>query len=122
MKPIGGRITVTVDGNLLSVRGNVTTNIGQTAVRETQSGVNGPEGFTEQVAVPFIQMDVTEIPEFDLAKLNGVIDGTVNAELADGRTLVLRNATQVGELEHNTDDGSVGSVRFEGKTGDKVAA
>lgn len=118
MKPVGGRVTLSIDGDRVAVRGNVTSNIGQNVVRETQGGTNGPHGFSEIANTQFIEVDVTEVPEFDLAKLNGVKDATVNAELADGRTLVLRNAAQVGELTRNADDGSIGAVRFEGLSGD----
>lgn len=122
MKPVGGRVILTIDGDRVSVRGNVTSNIGQTVMRETQSGTDGPHGFSVTDTVPFIELDVTERQEFDLEKLNKVSDATVNAELADGRTLVLRNAAQVGELTRNADDGSVSGARFEGLSGDILGA
>ncbi len=121
-RPIGGKVNITIDGNRVSVRGNVTSNIGQNVVRESVAGLDEIHGFTERPAVPFIQCDLTERPEFSLGALNKITDTTVTAELADGRSLVLRNAWHVGETERNSEEGSLGSVRFEGKGGEEVGA
>jgi hypothetical protein len=118
-KPVGGKVFVKVDGELLFVRGNVTTNIGQQVMRESVVGVDQVHGYTEKAIVPFIQCDITEKPEFPLSKINAVTDSTVTAELADGRTLILRNAWHVGEPERNPEEGSI-TVRFEGLSGEEA--
>jgi len=122
MKPIGGTVFVKVDGERLLARGSVTSNIGQKVTRETVTGVDGVHGQTEVAVVPFVQLDVTEDPGFPLSKLNAVQNATITVELLDGRVLTLQGASQVGDLERNSDEGSIGSVRFEGETGTEVSA
>lgn len=119
-KPIGGRVFLSIDGNRVEVRGNVTSNIGQTAMRETVTGVDRVHGYTEKPVAPFIQCDLTEKPEYSLTEINKITDTTVTAELADGRSLVLRNCWHVGEVERNSEEGSLGSVRFEGISGEEL--
>lgn len=119
-KPIGGRVLLKIDGEQVSLRGNITTNIGQKVTRETVNGLDRVHGHLERNAVPFIQCDLTETTAFPLSRLNAVSDGTVIAELVDGRTLVLSNAAQVGDLERNPEEGSIGSVRFEGLRGEEM--
>lgn len=121
-RPIGGRVFINVGGERLDVRGNVTSNVGQIVMRETVVGADRVHGFTENVVAPFIQCDLSENPAFPLSSLNEVSDTTVTAELADGRTLVLRNAWQEGDLERNSSEGSIGSVRFVGMSGEEVGA
>ena len=67
----------------------------------------------------FVKLDITELPSFPLSRLNAVTDATVTAELADGRTLILRNAWHVGTPERNSDEGSM-QVRFEGLSGEEA--
>lgn len=122
MRAIGGKVLVSIDGERVLVRGSVTSNIGQDRLRETVVGVDEVHGFTDTVVAPFLQVDVTEIPEFPLSRFNAVTDATVTAELADGRTLILSHAAQIGELERNAEDGSIGSVRFEGTKGQEMAS
>lgn len=119
-QPVGGRVFIKVNGEQLAVRANVTSNIGQTVNRETVTGVDSVHGFMESPIAPYLQADLTERPAFSLADLNGVSEATVTAELADGRTLILRDAWQVGELERNANEGSISSVRFEGLSGEEA--
>ena len=119
-KPVGGRVFINVDGEQLLVRGNVTSNIGQNVTRETVVGVDQVHGNKETIAVPFIQFDITEKPEFPLSRINAITDATITAELADDRTLILRNAWHVGESERNPEEGQM-TVRFEGMSGEEMA-
>ena len=122
MDAVGGKVFVRVDGARLLVAGNVTTNIGQEVVRETKVGLDGVHGYTDAAVAEFLQVDVTETPDFPLSRLNQVDDGTVTAELSDGRTLVLPHAHQVGDLERNPEEGTIASVRFEGTGGQEMGA
>jgi len=122
MLPIGGTVFVRLDGERLLVRGNVTSNIGQTVMRETVTGVDGVHGQTEVAVVPYVECDLTEVPAFPLSRLNAVRNATVTIELLDGRVLTLQGASQVGELTRNSEEGSIAAVRFEGETGTEITA
>jgi hypothetical protein len=119
-KPLGGTVYVKVDGEQLSVRGSVTSNIGQTVMREAVIGADQVHGYTETPILPFLQVELTERPEFPLSAINKVSDSTITAELADGRVLMLRNAWHEGEAERNPQAGSIGSVRFVGLSGEEI--
>ena len=121
MAAIGGDVKFKIDGVQVLLRGNVTTNIGQAVVRESVRGLDGDHGYLERGVTPFVQIDMTETADFDLARVNAVVDSVVIAELKDGRTLMLRGARHVGEVEHNPEDATLPSVRCEGKTGEPIA-
>jgi hypothetical protein len=122
MRTIGGKVFFRIDGERLMVRGNITSNIGVEVVRETVVGLDEVHGTMDRIAIPFIQVDLTETPEFRLSRVNAVRDSTVTAELADGATLILSHAAHVGEAERNLEEGSLGSVRFEGTKGQEMPA
>jgi len=122
MRTVGGKVFVRIDGQRLQVRGSVTSNIGQEVSRETVVGLDGVHGYMERYVVPFIQVDVTEDPDYALSRINQTADSTVTAELADGRTLILTHAAQVGDIERNMEEGVLGSVRFEGDKGQEMGA
>lgn len=121
-RPIGGTVFIDAGGERLEVRGNVTSNIGQNVTRESVAGLDRVHGFTQRPVVPFIQCDLTEKPSFSLSAINKLDDTTVQAQLADGRSLVLRNAWHAGDPERNSEEGSLTSVRFEGLQGEEIPA
>jgi hypothetical protein len=69
--------------------------------------------------VPYIEGDVSTLPEVSVEFLEAVIDGTVTAELVNGRTYVLSHAWTKGPIDINTHDGQF-RIRFEGVTCDEI--
>jgi hypothetical protein len=61
--------------------------------------------------VPFIEGDVSLRPELSMEAVEAVTDATVTAELANGRSYVLRQAWTKSALELNPHDGQV-RIRF----------
>ena len=120
-KPVGGSVVIHAGGNQLSVKGSVTSNIGQTETRETIIGLDGVHGHTSKKLAPFIQVNVTERPEFPLSEINRLDDVTVTMQLANGDSLVLSNAWHVGEAELNPEEGEL-TLRFEGMKGERMPA
>jgi hypothetical protein len=115
---IAGIAFLTVDGTQLALKGNFT--VSPSPVERTMiAGQDGVHGYQELPRVPYIEGDVSTLPEISTEFLEGVIDATITAELVNGRTYVLRNAWCKGPIDINTADGQF-RVRFEGVDGDEI--
>ena len=101
-----------VDGDQLALRGNFT--VSSSPVERTMiAGQDRVHGFQELPRVPYIEGDVSTIPELNLEDLDGQTDVTVVAQLANNKQYTLIGATCKAALEANTRDGQV-RVRWEG--------
>jgi hypothetical protein len=114
----GGIIQVKVDGEVLLAKGNWTYNLGRNK-REAIPGSDVVHGYKESIQTPFIEGEITDRDDLDLAAFLDARDVTVTLELANGKTIVLRNAWQAGEGTGNTDEGNV-AVRYEGLSAEEV--
>lgn len=114
-KRIAGVCYVKVDGGQISVAGNVTVSIMATE-KEGLSGLSGVAGFKETPRVPSIEVEAHHVPEFDMASLEAMTDGTITAELANGKTAVLSGAWLAGTVDFSASDGT-GTLKFEGLEG-----
>jgi hypothetical protein len=115
---IAGIAFLKVDGNLYPLRGNFT--VSPSAVERT--GIAGQDyvhGFAELPRVPYIEGDVSLVPELNTEDVEALIDVTVTAELANDKTYVLRNAWCKAAFELNTREGHT-RVRFEGIECDEI--
>lgn len=87
--------------------------------REGKAGLSGVAGYTERPRVPYIEVEGQTPPDFHAEAFEAVRDETVTAELANGRTYVLRNAWLSGALEINAADGTF-TAKFEGMSCDEL--
>ena len=116
--PIAGTAYLKVDGSMYPLKGSLTVSI-SAVERNGIAGQDYVHGYQELPRVPYIEGDVSTLPEISTEFLEGVIDATITAELVNGRTYVLRNAWCKGPIEINTADGQF-RVRFEGVDGDEI--
>lgn len=114
----GGIIQVATNGVVRDAKGAFDYALG-TPKRDTVVGSNGVHGFTETPQVPFIEGAITDSADLDLKALFVLEDATVTLVLANGKTIVLRNAWYAGEGTANTEQGEV-AVRFEGLSAEEV--
>jgi hypothetical protein len=108
-----------VNGTQYPLKGNF--NVSPSSVART--GVAGQDyvhGYQELPRVPFIEGDVSLVPELSTEDLQNVVDATVTAELANGKVYVLRNAWCTSALELQTHDGQC-RVKFEGLDCDEIS-
>lgn len=116
---IAGTAFLKVDGNQYPLKGSFT--VSPSPVE--RSGIAGQDfvhGFQELPRIPFIEGDVSTVPEISLEDIDAITDATVTAELKNGKTYVLRNAWCKSALEINTADGQF-RVRFEGYQCDEIS-
>ena len=109
---IGGTAFLRVDGVTYPLRGNLT--VSPTMVERTMvAGLDYVHGFLETPRVPFIEGDVTLVPELSTDDVAAVDNSTVQVELNNGHTYVLKEAMCKSAFDINGHDGFI-RVRFEG--------
>jgi len=115
---VAGIAYVLVNGDQLPLRGNFT--ISPSALERT--GIAGQDyvhGFSELPRVPYIEGDITTIPGLSLDAFEAMVNVTVQADLANDSTYVLREAWCRSAHEINARDGQV-RVRWEGVSCDEM--
>jgi hypothetical protein len=115
---IAGLAYVRVDGAQYALRGNLTVSI-DGEEREGVPGQDGMHGFIERPRVPYIEADLSDLGGLSLERLSRMTNTTVQAELANGKKYLLRNAWTSTPRELNTADGQV-TVRWEGMRGEEM--
>jgi hypothetical protein len=118
MTAIAGVAYIKVDGNQLSLRGDLT--ISPFLVeREGIAGADGVHGYKETFRVPHIEMTVTDRGDLSLEEIQNITNATITAELINGKNYLLRNAWCATALELDAIEGQL-TVRFEGMSGEEV--
>lgn len=108
-----------VDGDNLALRGNFT--VSPSPVERTMiAGQDRVHGYQELPRVPYIEGDISLVPEVALEDLDAMTNVTVVAQLANGKQYTLTNATCKAALEANTRDGQA-RVRWEGLTCQEIS-
>ncbi|MCW8918909.1 MAG: phage tail tube protein [Gammaproteobacteria bacterium] len=112
---IAGTCYLKVDGEQLELSGSITCSMSG-AEKEGLSGLSGVAGYKETPRVPFIEVEAYVPANFPVSTLEGMDDGTVTAELANGKTAVLSGAWLAGTVDVNGAEGTT-SLKFEGLDG-----
>lgn len=107
-----GVAALTIDGTQYALRGNFT--VSPSSVERTMiAGQDGVHGYQELPRVPYIEGDLSAVPNLNLDDLEAQVDVTVVATLANNKRYTLTGGTCKGGFEENTRDGQL-KVRWEG--------
>jgi hypothetical protein len=87
----------------------------QTTKRTPITNQDGTVVFTVTPVAPGFKMNLSDSTSVSTAALAAIADATLQLQLTNGKTYSLTNASQTGDMEHNTEDGSI-SVEFTGDT------
>ncbi len=117
---VGGIIFFKVDGELFQAKGEFTYRINPTK-REMVAGQDAIHGFKEEPVVPFIEGSITDSDELDLESLLLIKDATATVELANGKTIVIRDSWFAADGNVSSSEGEI-EVRFEGIRGEEISA
>lgn len=115
---IAGIAFLKVDGDLYPLRGNFT--VSPSSVE--RAGIAGQDyihGYSELPRLPVISGDVSLDPRLSMDDVEQVTNSTVTAELANGKTYVLREAWCTAALELNSREGQT-RVTFQGVSCDEI--
>jgi len=103
---------LSVDGRQYQLRGNFT--VSPSPVERTMiAGQDGVHGYQELPRVPYIEGDLSTVPDLNFEDLLTQVNSTVIAQLANHKQYTLQGATVKGAFELNTRDGQA-RVRWEG--------
>jgi hypothetical protein len=109
---IAGTAYLFVAGRPVALRGNFV--VSPTAVERTMlAGQDGIHGYQELPRVPFIEGDISTMPNVPLATFERDTDIKVTAQLANGFQYQLAGATCKAGYENNTREGQC-RIRWEG--------
>ena len=117
---LGGIIRLQIDGEIYSVVGSWTRNLG-VPMREALVGSDEVHGFKETPRYPFLEGAFRDSGSLDLRELQELRGVTVSMELPNGKLFVLYNAWYAGEGNVTTEEGEI-AARFEGKSAEEIPA
>ena len=112
MKLIAGRISFKIDGEIFNAKGYFTYNLGADK-KEVIVGSDGVHGYKSTPQSGKIEGKITDAYDIDLKKLVNTSNATVSLELANGKTVVLREAVYTGDGNVTTDEAEI-DLSFEG--------
>lgn len=105
---------VKVDGRTIPLRGNLT--VSPNIIERTMiAGQDSVHGYQELPRVPYIQLDMSTLPDVEIEELESQVGVTVVAQLANGRQYSLNDACCRGGIEINARDGQA-TIRWDGQT------
>ena len=102
----GGTLSLTVNGVRQDAKGSFSYNLGLPK-REAIVGADSVHGYKETPQAPMIEGEITDRGDLDLAAFVQTTDATVTLQLANGKTIVLRNAWFAGEGTVQTEEGNI---------------
>ena len=117
---IAGTVFLKFDGEQLQLRGDLTVTPGSIE-RESIVGQDAVHGFKEMPRAPFIEGNFSDGAAVSLEALLKQEDVTVQAELANGKQYILRNAWLVPSPELDTSEGQM-TLRWEGASCDELVS
>lgn len=115
---VGGTIFIKVDGQQYDAKGSFTYNLGAPK-RDAVIGHDALHGFKEIPQEAYCEGEITDRIELDVKALCNITDATVTLELANGKTVVFKNAFFSGEGNVQTEEGNI-AVRFTGESGREI--
>lgn len=114
---IGGICYIKVNGKSLPVAGAVTLSSADVE-REIGVGLSGPAGFIERSRAPFIEVEIYDTSKVSLEELQNVRNGSVVAELNNGKVYNMIQACCTTAPELAQAEGTV-TLRFESTAREK---
>jgi hypothetical protein len=117
-KMIAGTAYIKVDGKQYTLGGSMNVAINE-VTREGLAGLSGVAGYKETPHVPKIEGEFYTTTEFSVRDLEQVKNATVTAELANGKTYILSEAWQSGDIEVDVAGGTC-TITFEAMRGREI--
>lgn len=115
---VGGIIQVKVNGELYQAKGAFDYDLG-IPKKEGVVGMDRVHGYKETPQIPYIEGTITDSPDMSFEALAKVTDATVTLDLANGKTIVLRQAWWASNSKGNSEEGEI-EARFEGMSAEEV--
>lgn len=112
---LAGTAKLTIDGETYLLRGEFKYK-SATRKRESLAGMDTVHGYKETVSPPYIAGNLSDWGGLTVQAINQMTSVTVEADLANGKTIIGRTMWTVEEQEVDSAEGTF-DVRFEGPDG-----
>lgn len=115
-----GIIHLKINGTLYSAKGgSFKYSLGIPKKEALLDASGGVIGYKATAQVPFIDGEIYDDRNLDLKQLQELDDGTATLELANGKTIILRNCWFAGTGETQTEEATI-AFRLEGKSAEEI--
>ena len=108
---LAGIAFLSIDGTSYAVSGDLSYKVA-TVKRETLTGQDGVHGYSEMPVAGGVSATLRDTGGLSVADLNAMTNSTVVAELANGKTIIARNAWTVEAQEEKTAEATL-EVKWE---------
>ena len=115
MSRVGGIINIKKDGAILKAKGAFDYDLG-IPKKEAVVGMDGTHGYKETPQVSYIEGTITDQADVSFEALAKTTGATITLDLANGKTIVLREGFWASNSKGNTEEGEI-ECRFESATG-----
>ncbi len=113
-----GTLFLRIDGQLREIVGSFSYNLGA----PKRDGLVGPDivhGYKELPQIPMIEGEARDKDDLDVVALLNITDATITLELANGKTIALRNAWYAADGDIGTEEANI-QLKFQGKSADEI--
>ena len=117
---LSGTLFIAMDGEILEAAGEGTYSLGG-EVRETLTGHDRVHGYKALPQAPFLQWDIRDRGDLDVARIRAADAVELTLQLANGKTVVFSSAWAEGEWEQRTENATI-SARFAAKSAKELTA
>lgn len=117
---VGGIIQVQANGERYDAKGDFDYALG-IPKKEGVVGSDRVHGYKEMPQIPYIEGKITDRGTLDVAAMQRATGLTITVALANGKTVMLRDAWYASEGKVNTGEGEI-DVRWEGMSAEEVKA
>ena len=120
MKRIAGMLTLQTNGKIMNAVGNFTYNLGRPK-NELLKGPDRVHGVKQTPQVAFIEGEIRDDGDIALDDILTLMDATATLSLANGKTIILKDAVYTADGNVQTDEANI-QFRMEGSDADEVPA
>jgi hypothetical protein len=115
-----GLIHLKINGTLYSAKGgSFKYNLGVPKNEALLDASGSAIGYKSTAQVPYIEGEIFDSKDIDLKLLCSLDDGTATLELANSKTIILRNCWFAGTGEVQTEEATI-TFRLEGRSAEEV--
>lgn len=115
---VSGIITVKQNGEIHNAKGSFTYNLGRNK-NEAVVGADRTHGYKSLPQVAYIEGEITDRQNLDLEQLLTSDGQTITIELANGKTIVLKDAWYAADGNVETEEANI-QYRFEGMSAEEI--
>lgn len=113
-----GIVELVMNGKVLNAKGSFTYNLGNYK-NEVVIGADRIHGHTQKPQAAYIEGNITDSSDLDVAELTSVKNATIYLKLANGKKIAIYNAIFTGDGNVTSEEGEI-AVRWDGSRGEEI--